>query len=169
MSEVYQSLSHSRWDCKYHVIFVPKRRRKVLYGELRRQLGPIFHEQSTVADGLTLGGIGMHLGTVHADVAQLEITGGLSQQQHLDEQLFDLGPERLAEVRQRVVIRMQATRHKPEGQRLVGGLFDLPGTEHAGGVPVEQQGQQEFRRIGFTAAQAVTHIDAGWTDEKRLR
>ena len=38
MSEVYQSLSHSKWDCKYHVIFVPKRRRKVLYGELRQQL-----------------------------------------------------------------------------------------------------------------------------------
>ena len=44
MSEVYQSLSHSKWDCKYHVIFVPKRRRKVLYGELRQRLGPIFHE-----------------------------------------------------------------------------------------------------------------------------
>ena len=44
MSEVYQSLSHSKWDGKYHVIFVPKRRRKVLYGELRQRLGPIFHE-----------------------------------------------------------------------------------------------------------------------------
>jgi len=44
MSEVYQSLSHSRWDCKYHVIFVPKRRRKVLYGEIREQLKVIFHE-----------------------------------------------------------------------------------------------------------------------------
>ena len=44
MSEVYQSLSHSKWDCKYHVIFVPKRCRKVLYGELRQQLKGIFHE-----------------------------------------------------------------------------------------------------------------------------
>ena len=43
MSEVYQSLSHSKWDCKYHVIFVPKRRRKVLYGELRQKLKAIFH------------------------------------------------------------------------------------------------------------------------------
>ena len=32
MSEFYQNLSHSRWDCKYHVVFVPKRRRKVLFG-----------------------------------------------------------------------------------------------------------------------------------------
>ena len=44
MNETYQSLSHSRWDCKYHVVFVPKRRRKALFGNLRRRLGPIFHE-----------------------------------------------------------------------------------------------------------------------------
>jgi hypothetical protein len=44
MSEFYQSLSHSKWDCKYHVVFIPKYRRKVLYGEIRRQLGLILHE-----------------------------------------------------------------------------------------------------------------------------
>ncbi len=44
MSETYQSLSHSRWDCKYHVVFVPKRRRKVLFGSIRQKLGRIFHE-----------------------------------------------------------------------------------------------------------------------------
>ena len=43
MSETYQSLSHSKWDCKYHVVFVPKRRRKVIFGQTRRQLGAIFH------------------------------------------------------------------------------------------------------------------------------
>ena len=42
MNQTYQSLSHSKWECKYHVVFVPKRRRQVLYGELRQQLGPIF-------------------------------------------------------------------------------------------------------------------------------
>jgi putative transposase len=41
MSELYQSLAHSRWDCK--VVFVPKRRRQVLFGQVRRQLGEIFH------------------------------------------------------------------------------------------------------------------------------
>jgi putative transposase len=44
MSELYQSLSHSRWNCKYHVVFVPKRRRHKLFGEIRCKLGPIFHE-----------------------------------------------------------------------------------------------------------------------------
>ena len=43
MSDLYQSLSHSKWDCKYHVVFVPKRRRRVLFVRLRRQWGPIFH------------------------------------------------------------------------------------------------------------------------------
>ena len=43
MSELYQSLSHSKWDCKYHVILVPKRRRKLIFGQARRQLGAIFH------------------------------------------------------------------------------------------------------------------------------
>ena len=43
MSDVYQSLAHSKWDCKYHVVFVPKRRRKVIFGHIRRQLGPILH------------------------------------------------------------------------------------------------------------------------------
>src|SRR5512132_1844169 len=43
MSELYQSLSHSKWDCKYHVVFVPKRRRKAIFGQTRRQLGAIFH------------------------------------------------------------------------------------------------------------------------------
>ena len=43
MSNLYQSLSHSKWDCKYHVVFVPKQRRKAIFGQTRRQLGPIFH------------------------------------------------------------------------------------------------------------------------------
>jgi putative transposase len=43
MSDVYQSLAHSKWDCKYHIVFVPKRRRKTIFGNIRRQLGPVFH------------------------------------------------------------------------------------------------------------------------------
>ena len=40
----YQSLSHTRWECKYHVVFIPKCRRKTLYGELRRHLGEVFRK-----------------------------------------------------------------------------------------------------------------------------
>lgn len=38
-----QSLSHSKWECKYHVVFIPKYRRKALFGQLRRHLGEVFH------------------------------------------------------------------------------------------------------------------------------
>ena len=40
--EDYQSLSHTRWQCKYHVIFIPKYRRRVLFGVIRRELGGVF-------------------------------------------------------------------------------------------------------------------------------
>ena len=43
MSE-YDSLNHTKWDCKYHIVFIPKCRRKVLYGKVRRNLGEVFHE-----------------------------------------------------------------------------------------------------------------------------
>jgi putative transposase len=52
----YQSLAHTRWDCKYHVVFIPKRRRKAIFGKLRRHLGEIFrelakHKESEVVEG----------------------------------------------------------------------------------------------------------------------
>ena len=40
----YQSLSHTRWDCKYHVVFIPKRCKQKIFGSLRKQLGEVFHE-----------------------------------------------------------------------------------------------------------------------------
>ena len=38
------SLSHTKWECKYHIVWIPKRRRKVLYGKLRKNLGELFHK-----------------------------------------------------------------------------------------------------------------------------
>lgn len=37
-----ETLSHTKWDCKYHVVFIPKYRRKALYKELRQHLGDVF-------------------------------------------------------------------------------------------------------------------------------
>ena len=39
-----ESLSHTKWECKYHVVFIPKYRRKALYKELRRHLGEVFRQ-----------------------------------------------------------------------------------------------------------------------------
>ncbi len=52
----YDSLSHSKWECKYHVVFIPKYRRKKLYKELRQHLGKVFkrlaeQKESTVVEG----------------------------------------------------------------------------------------------------------------------
>ena len=44
MSNIYQSLSHTSWNCKYHLIFVPKYRKKILYGKTREALKGILHE-----------------------------------------------------------------------------------------------------------------------------
>ena len=56
MSELYESLSHSKWNCKYHVVFVPKRRRKALWGAVRKHLGQVFHslakqKECTIVEG----------------------------------------------------------------------------------------------------------------------
>jgi hypothetical protein len=42
----YQSLSYSKWDCKYHIVFIPQNRRKALFGHVRRHLGEIFHARA---------------------------------------------------------------------------------------------------------------------------
>ncbi len=52
----FESLSHTRWDCKYHVVFIPKCRRKTLYVELRKHLGEVFRrlaeqKESRVEEG----------------------------------------------------------------------------------------------------------------------
>ena len=44
MKKTYNHQKHTTWDCKYHVVFIPKCRRKVLYKSLRHELGRVFHE-----------------------------------------------------------------------------------------------------------------------------
>ena len=39
-----ESLSHTKWECKYHIVFIPKYRKKALYGALRQQLGDLLRQ-----------------------------------------------------------------------------------------------------------------------------
>ena len=39
-----QSLSHTRWECKYHIVFAPKYRRKIIYGKLKEDIGSILRQ-----------------------------------------------------------------------------------------------------------------------------
>ncbi len=52
----WKSLAHSRGECKYHVVFIPQYRRKVLYGEIRASLGGIFHELAKQKEGRIVEG-----------------------------------------------------------------------------------------------------------------
>jgi len=44
MSQDQNHLNHATWECKYHVVFTPKYRKKLLFGQIRRHLGSVFHE-----------------------------------------------------------------------------------------------------------------------------
>ena len=50
------SLSHTKWECKYHIVWIPKRRRKVLFGKLREDLGELFHKLASERESRILEG-----------------------------------------------------------------------------------------------------------------
>ncbi len=55
------SLSHPVWDCKYHVVWIPKCRRKALYEQLRKHMGPVFRtlamqKESNIEEGRLMSG-----------------------------------------------------------------------------------------------------------------
>jgi putative transposase len=52
----YESLKHTKWECKYHVVFIPKCRRKTLYEQLRRHLGEVFHRLAVQKESKILEG-----------------------------------------------------------------------------------------------------------------
>jgi len=75
MSETYQRLAHSSWDCKYHVVFVPKRRRKLLFGQARTQVGRSIHalarqKECQIIEGHLLPGPCAH---VHRDSSEVSV------------------------------------------------------------------------------------------------
>ena len=52
----YQTLSHTKWDCKHHIIFIPKCRRRTSYSELWKYLGELFRlSRRSARDGLRKG------------------------------------------------------------------------------------------------------------------
>src|SRR5215467_14172898 len=44
MKHSTENLRHTRWECKYHVVFIPKYRKRSIYGWVRRELGPIIRD-----------------------------------------------------------------------------------------------------------------------------
>jgi putative transposase len=60
-----QSLCHTKWDCKYHVVWIPNCRRKVLYGRIRKHLAEYLHELARQKESKILEG---HLCSDHVHV-----------------------------------------------------------------------------------------------------
>ncbi len=54
--QVYETLKHTTWECKYHIVFIPKYRKKVLYGQIRRELGPVLRELVQQKEGEVVEG-----------------------------------------------------------------------------------------------------------------
>ncbi len=65
-----RSLCHTSWDCKYHVVWIPKYRRKVLFGKIRVRLGEVFRELARQRESVVIEG---HLcpDHVHSDTAKI--------------------------------------------------------------------------------------------------
>lgn len=59
MSNLIQSLSHSKWDCKYHIVFIPKRRKKAIFVNRRKEMGELFHELARQKECIILEGSAM--------------------------------------------------------------------------------------------------------------
>ena len=51
-----ESSSHTRWECKYHLVWIPKYRKKELYGGLRKYLGPWFKDLASQKESQILEG-----------------------------------------------------------------------------------------------------------------
>ena len=49
-------MSHTRWDCKYHVVFIPKRRKKLLFSKLRKYLGEVLHDLANQKESVIVEG-----------------------------------------------------------------------------------------------------------------
>jgi hypothetical protein len=83
-----ESLSHSKWECKYHVVFIPKCRRKSLYEQLRPHLGEVFrklakYKESSVEEGALDAGSRAHVDIDPAEVFGIA-GGGVYQRQERD-------------------------------------------------------------------------------------
>ena len=68
-------LNHTKWECKYHVVFIPKYRRKVLYGQLRRELGQVFRELARQKEMRDQRGASDGRSCAYADLDSAEIFG----------------------------------------------------------------------------------------------
>jgi len=100
----------------------------------------------------------MHFGPIQADGPQFEHARLLSQQEHLDEQVLQLGQERAPKRGQRIMIGMQIACDEAKRHCLIGSSLNLARAEYPGRIPIEQQAQQHFGSVGFPTACPILGI-----------
>ena len=75
MSESHNHLNHATWECKYHVVFTPKYRKKLLFGQIRRHLGSVFRELAQRKECQIEEGHLMPRSCAHVDINPAEVFG----------------------------------------------------------------------------------------------
>ena len=87
----YESLSHSKWECKYHVVFIPKCRRKTLYEELRQHLGEVFRKLAMQKECRVEEGHLMPDSCSHDDFDPTQICGVAGDRVHQGQERYPPG------------------------------------------------------------------------------
>ena len=88
-----QSLSHTKWECKYHLTWIPKYRNKEMYGDLRKYLGEVFQARQYLGRRKNFAGQnfwarGFHVSTVGKD--EEAIRKYIKQQEREDQKIDQL-------------------------------------------------------------------------------
>jgi len=87
-----KSLAHTVWECKYHVVWVPKKRRKVVYGILRQEIGTLLRKLCEYKGVELLEGKAC-IDHVHMCVNTAKVLGindsGIPERQECDNHLFE--------------------------------------------------------------------------------
>ena len=110
----YRSLSHTAWDCKYHLIWIPKYRKKVLFGDLRKYLGNVFRKlalqkESKVLEGHLMGDHVHMLVSIPPKYAVSQVVGYIKEKVLfiLQERMLGIGTILLARIFGQEVISYQ--------------------------------------------------------------
>src|SRR5207342_3465576 len=89
MEAEFNHLNHATWECKYHVVFTPKYRKKVLFGKIKRNLGQVFHDLARRKECRIEEGHLMPDHVSHVDIDTSQIFGGADHRIHEREE-FDM-------------------------------------------------------------------------------
>ena len=89
MEAEFNHLNHATWECKYHVVFTPKYRKKLLFGKIKRHLGQVFHDLARRKECSDRGRTFDAGSRSHVDIDASQIFGGADHRIHEREE-FDM-------------------------------------------------------------------------------